>query len=74
MNNFKFPKDSGTPKSLKEAIKNGLEHSKNCPGFDPEEVMFAHIKEFTAQRFSCYSDSSDVMKLWKNIFHNDAKS
>lgn len=46
----------GTPKSLKEAIRNGL---KDESYFDIEHSVYIHVKDFMAQKF-CISMNRNI--------------
>ncbi len=71
--------DMGTPKTLKNAIENGLVIGKTLwkDRADADEVMIkeieAHVLDFLAQRFTAYTSretimtAADFMKLWDLI-------
>jgi len=74
-----------TPKTMKEAIDNGLTaaYEKWGPDYiyddvvDQEKVCMlieAHIRDFLAQRFGvAFLDETNVQALWKQLFPDSFK-
>jgi hypothetical protein len=44
----------GTPKTLTEAIRNGLEDLDHVPNIDDAQIIEAHIKDFLSQKFQLF--------------------
>ena len=75
---FKFRTGSGTPGTLRQAIKNGLEDIKLHPDFEPDMIMWIHIRECIAQKFvfsagKAMEHLSDARATWNRIFPEDKR-
>lgn len=61
----------GTPKTLKQAIENGLDDVKNNPGMDAAEIIKAHVRDRLAQRFSAAMFTHDEAEKMLMALFND---
>lgn len=64
----------GTPKSLSEAIKNGLADARistaNDSGLDEVEIIKAHVVDYLSQRFCTAmikTMTTEIESLWNEI-------
>ena len=75
---FRFPKNTGTPKSLRQAIQNGLDSIKTYPHLEPDMIMWLHLKEYISQKFYFFPSSmgeeySCPKATWNRIFPEDPR-
>lgn len=65
--------NNGTPKSLKEAIANGLAEASYSDKALLVDTVYVHIKDILAQKFAAayYTKNEEALKemekLWANI-------
>lgn len=63
----------GTPKTMKEAIENGVRDCESREAHDPElkaHIIETHVRDFLAQKFAATMLSDDcqtVSSLWQHI-------
>jgi len=58
-----------TPKTIEEAIKNGLEDVK--PGTDPVDTVKLHVKDYLAQKWGILEP--ETIRLWNTVFPEDPR-
>ena len=76
----KYPTDAplsqGTPKTLDQAIRNGLNEFQ--PGMDAAHVVETHVRDFLAQKFGVafytVQDEAGLRDLWYRITGKEMKS
>ncbi len=71
---LRIPRDFGTPKTLVEAIQNGIDEDHFAREFHLDlsltkaEVIEVHVRDFIAQKFTTdLMDLPPVRALWRNI-------
>lgn len=52
----------GTPKTLIEAIRNGLDDSKNNPELDSAEIIKAHVRDFMSQKVNAFMFKHETLE------------
>jgi hypothetical protein len=62
--------NGATPKTLKEAIQNGL--TTVMPGKERVDIVLMHVKDFLSQKFGA-SFTEDIQKLWTTLFPEDRR-
>lgn len=62
---------NGTPKTLLEAINNGLEASEGT-GLERKLVIKQHLRDYLAQKFTAgMMGSWDLEQLWREVANED---